>query len=170
MEVIGRSKALIETSSSEERVQYKTTVVAPPNTPITATPPNTPHKSKLNEKHNICLEDISTVSIDDTLSCEEPIENRRRSNTPLAVQEDNLPKMQEMFKSLKIKNMEENFKEYNPENYSDSKYAQSSPTAPRAKMLSPDVSPISSELNSFDQSPSLYRTYTVHILKEVLYM
>ena len=147
MEVIGRSKALIE-SSSEEKVPFKT-VVAPPNTPITATPPNTPHKSKSNEK-NIYLEDISTVSVDDTLSCEEPIENRRRSNTPLAVQEDNLPKMQEMFKSFKIKQMEENSKEYNPENYSDAKYAQSSPTAPRAKMLSPDVSPISSELNSFD--------------------
>jgi len=150
MEVVGRSKALIE-SGSEERVSYKA-VVAPPNTPITATPPNTPHKSKLNEKNNICLEDISTVSIDDTLSFEEPIENRRRSNTPLAVLEDNLPKMQEKFKSLRIKTMKENnsSEEYNPENYSDAKYAQSSPTAPRAKMLSPDVSPISSELNSFD--------------------
>jgi len=150
MEVVGRSKALIETGS-EERVSYKA-VVAPPNTPITATPPNTPHKSKLNKNNNICLEDISTVSIDDTLSFEEPIENRRRSNTPLAVLEDNLPKMQEKFKSLRIKTMKENnsSEEYNPENYSDAKYAQSSPTAPRAKMLSPDVSPISSELNSFD--------------------
>jgi len=148
MEVIGRSKMLIE-SSSEERVSYKR-VIAPPNTPITATPPNTPHKSKLNEK-NICLEDISTVSVDETLSYDEPIENRRKSTASLAIQEDSLPKMQEKFKSLRIKKMEENNSaEYNPEKYSDAKYAQSSPTMPRAKMLSPNVSPISSEFNSID--------------------
>lgn len=147
MEVVGKSKVLIE-SSSDERVSFKS-VIAPPNTPITATPPNTPHKSKINEK-DICVEDISTISVGDTLSYEEPVEFRRKSATPLAIQKDTLPKIQEPFEGLKLKTMKENSVEYNPENYTDANYAQSSPSMPRAKMPCPDVSPISSEFNSID--------------------
>merc|ERR1712071_246083 len=89
-------------------------------------------------------------------------ENRRRSgpigNMIFDTMSPDLPRMLE--KSLKIK--------YNPMNYADKvedrvenqvenqeenqskSYAQSSPTLPRAKMISPDVSPITSEFNSID--------------------
>merc|ERR1712173_511520 len=118
-------------------------------TPITATPPNTPKKSKTNEK-NMCLEDISTISVGETYSYDEPLENRRKSATPLLIQEDTLPKLQEKFEGLRIETMKQNSAKYNPEKYTDVKYAQSSPSMPRAKMPSPDVSPISSEFNSID--------------------
>lgn len=63
------------------------------------------------------------------------------------------PDLPRMLKTnLKIK--------YDPKNYADlvdnqienqdESYAQSSPTLPRAKMTSPDVSPINSEFNSID--------------------
>jgi len=169
MEVIGTSKTLIE-NSSEEKLSFETVnypVLAPPNTPITATPPTTPCKA-----YNDSMVEISTVSVTESFGSNEDAspENRRRSgpigNMIFDTMSPDLPRMLE--KSLKIK--------YNPMNYADKvedrvgnevefqvefqgenqnenqgkSYAQSSPTLPRAKMISPDVSPITSEFNSID--------------------
>jgi len=173
MEVIGTSKTLFE-NSSEEKMSFETVnypVLAPPNTPITATPPTTPCKA-----YNDSMVDISTVSVTESFGSNEDAspENRRRSgpigNMIFDTMSPDLPRMLE--KSLKIK--------YNPMNYADrvehqienqvehqvenqvenqvefqaeiqgKSYAQSSPTLPRAKMISPNVSPITSEFNSID--------------------
>jgi len=173
MEVIGTSKTLFE-NSSEEKMSFETVnypVLAPPNTPITATPPTTPCKA-----YNDSMVDISTVSVTESFGSNEDAspEHQRRSgpigNVIFDTMSPDLPRMLE--KSLKIK--------YNPMNYADrvehqienqvehqvenqvenkvefqaeiqgKSYAQSSPTLPRAKMISPDVSPITSEFNSID--------------------
>jgi len=167
MEVIGTSKMLVETSS-EEKMSYTRPVIAPPNTPITATPPNTPHKSKLFDK----MVDVSTVSITESFSFDDSPENRRKSvptgNAITDAMSPDLPKIGKQLSSLKLfKNVIESHEmEYNPEKYKEvkafdiestdsetdfnSSYAQSSPTLARVKMPSPDVSPITSEFNSFD--------------------
>jgi len=173
MEVIGTSKTLIE-NSSEERMSFETVnypVLAPPNTPITATPPTTPCKA-----YNDSMVEISTVSVTESFGSNEDAspENRRRSgpigNMIFDTMSPDLPRMLE--KSLKIKYNPMNYAdkvedkvgdqvefqvefqdEFQVENYDENhgkSYAQSSPTLPRAKMISPDVSPITSEFNSID--------------------
>jgi hypothetical protein len=169
MEVIGTSKTLIE-NSSEEKLSFETVsypVLAPPNTPITATPPTTPCKA-----YNDSMVEISTVSVTESFGSNEDAspENRRRSgpigNMIFETMSPDLPKMLE--KSLKIKYNPMNYAgkveyrvgnevefqvEFQGENQNENQgksYAQSSPTLPRAKMISPDVSPITSEFNSID--------------------
>jgi len=153
MEVIGTSKTLFE-NSSEEKVSLGNMnypVSAPPNTPITATPPTTPCKP-----YNDSMVEISTISVTESFgSNEDASPETRRKSVPTGgllfeTMSPDLPRILE--KSMKIK--------YNPENYTDKveeevqhqgSYAQSSPTLPRAKMISPDVSPINSEFNSIDE-------------------
>jgi len=179
MEVIGTSKMLVEVSS-DERMSYQP-VIAPPNTPITATPPNTPHKSKLFDK----MADVSTVSITESFSLDDSPENRRKSVPTGNVISDTMsPDLPQQFKGLKLFKLDEQHEakmQYNPEKYmdlaedvlvgdsevgdsevgdrevggdsetdADTSYAQSSPSMPRVKMASPDVSPITSEFNSIE--------------------
>lgn len=170
MEVVGTSKMLVEINS-DERMSYQP-VIAPPNTPITATPPNTPHKSKIFDK----MVDVSTVSITESFSLEESPENRRKSvPTGNATTDTMSPDLPQHFKCLKLTKAKVNERRkiaYNPEKYMDivadyklvdeselidndetdvnASYAQSSPSLPRVKMASPDVSPITSEFNSIE--------------------
>merc|ERR1719186_740805 len=111
--------------------------------------------------------DVSTVSITESFSFDDSPENRRKSvptgNAITDAMSPDLPKIGKQLSSLKLfKNVIESHEmEYNPEKYKEvkafdiesdfnSSYAQSSPTLARVKMPSPDVSPITSEFNSFD--------------------